>query len=85
MSKPFKMVKGGTHTAEPGTRISRYEKHEKERDISIGFRLVFDDGQRKAQGAPWTIPEPEGLGALNRPHSSGPTVGFRLVRGEGGK
>ena len=49
---------------------------------TIGFRLVFDGEQRKARGAPWTIPEPEGLGALNRPHSSGRTVGFRLTKGE---
>ena len=48
----------------------------------VGFRLVFDGEQRKAQGAPWTIPEPEGLGALNRPHSSGRTVGFRLAKEE---
>lgn len=45
----------------------------------VGFRLVHDSEQRKARGAPWTIPEPEGLGALNRPHSSGRTVGFRLA------
>ena len=50
--------------------------------VVIGFRLVFDGEQRKARGAPWTIPEPEGLGALNRPHSSGRSVGFRLAKGE---
>jgi hypothetical protein len=67
----FKMVKGGPYTAEPGTRVNRFETHVAHRDWTLGIRLVHS-------GEPQAYRDKQGF--TTPPAFWNNNLGFRVAR-----